>query len=404
MNKLLLIARHEFVVTVRRGSYIFLTLFFPLLGLAGLLGFELLQGRTLNIGAGEHKFGYVDETGQFTQFTRQGKVSFIPFATVEEAKAALLKGDVEKAYVVPGDYIAVGRVAELTTRRGLEMTKDAHRPLEEFLMANLLGGRTPPEVAERVKAPAAVEVVTLDAVGEPLNTGLHLGRLLFFAPLMVLLMVAIFTSSGFLLYGLGEEKENRVMEILLSSVSPIQLMVGKILGLGAAGLLQVAIWAVAGLATLGLGASRIGQLSGLALPGPVAFVGILYFILGYLLYATVMAALGAVTTTVRESQQISGIVVMPAILPIYLWNFVLNSPEGVLSRFLTFFPLTAPFAVMQRLSVEGIRAWEVVASVVALGASIVVMMWLTARLFRAYLLMYGKRPSLGQIWRTLRQA
>lgn len=142
----------------------------------------------------------------------------------------------------------------------------------------------------------------------------------------------------------------------------------------------------------------------MALPGASALLGLLYFILGYLFFATLMAGLGAVTTTAREGQQISGIFVVPAIVPFYLWPLVVSNPEGWVSRLLSHIPLTAPITVMVRLAVASIPPWEVALSSLILLGSVMVAMWLTAKLFRTYLLMYGKRPGLVEIWRALRRA
>ncbi|GAH57167.1 unnamed protein product, partial [marine sediment metagenome] len=128
-----------------------------------------------------------------------------------------------------------------------------------------------------------------------------------------LLIMAIFSSSGYLLQGLGEEKENRIMEILLSSVSPRQLLTGKVLGLGAAGLVQVVIWLLSIVFLVQLASTTIGGvLSTLQIPGNLLVLGIVYFILGYLLFAVLMAGIGAIGATARESQQMSMLILMPA--------------------------------------------------------------------------------------------
>ena len=401
MNRTLTIALHEFRVTVRRPSYRILTALFPLLGLLGILAYVAIQGRGIGV-AKPVTFGYVDMAGLVQGFQEQGVTTFQPFPDVAQGREALLKGDVKALYVMPPDYPSTGVVLEYTTESGLNISENANRPLERFLVANILGSDSPEWVHSRVRTPALVSRVQLDTSGEPVP-GIQAAKAVFFFILGLLLVMSIFMSSGFLLNSIGEEKENRVMEILLSSVTPGQLMVGKILALGAAGLLQMVVWVVAGRGLLALGANRISFLSNVSLPGVEALVGILYFVLGYLLFATLFAGLGAITTTQRESQQITGLFVVPAIIPYYAFPYILGHPDSFIARFLTLFPLTAPITVMERLGVGAIAPWEIAASALILLATCAGALWLVVRLFRAYLLMYGKRPGLREMWRALSQ-
>ena len=169
-------------------------------------------------------------------------------------------------------------------------------------------------------------------------------------------VLALFTSTGTLLQGLGEEKENRIMEVLLSSLTPGQLISGKVLGLGASGLLQMVIWVVAGLGVLSLASDQIPAFADISLPGASALLGILYFVLGYMLFGTLFACVGAITPTAREGNQLVPIFVIPAIIPFYASYLIQSDPSGAFARVLTFFPLSAPVAVLVRLAGSGIEA------------------------------------------------
>lgn len=136
------------------------------------------------------------------------------------------------------------------------------------------------------------------------------------------------------------------------------------------------------------------ELSGLSFPGAVGLLGLAYFVLGYSLFATLMAALGSISTSAREGQQVSGLFVLPAGIPIYAWLYMLAHPGSLLAVSLTLFPLTSPVA-------GNIAPWQVVASVLVLLATALVSLWATGHLFRAYLLVYGKRPSIREIVRAL---
>lgn len=403
MKRTVTIALHEFRVMVRRPSYRILTALFPVLALLGVLGFAVFQPK---IAAREPKpvsFGYVDMAGFLTGFQQQDNVTFKPFATVEEGRDALLRKDIEALYVVPPEYAQTGVVVGYKTKQGLDLGDANDSPLARFIMDNLVGPDRPDWVRQRVQAPVAVSGVQLDETGAQVK-GIDAGKTVFFFILGILLVVSIFMTSGFLLYGIGEEKENRVMEVLLSSVTPAQLMLGKIFGLGAAGLLQVAIWAIAGRAILGLGSDRISALANVPMPGPELLVGILFFLLGYLLFATLMAGMGAITATAREGQQISGLFSVPAMIPYYAFPYILSHPASFISRFLTLFPLTSPIAVMERLGMGNLPVWELAAASALLLLAWLGALWVVVRLFRAYLLMYGKRPAVSEMWRALRQA
>jgi ABC-2 type transport system permease protein len=216
--------------------------------------------------------------------------------------------------------------------------------------------------------------------------------------------MSIFTASGFLLQGLSEEKENRVMEVLLSSVSPRQLITGKVLGLGAAGLVQIALWLVSFRLLLPFASSSIGGLfSTLQFPPSIIILSLIYFILGYLLYAILMAGVGAIAPTVQMGQQMSAIFSMMSAIPFVFMVFIIENGDHIVNIILSLFPLTAPLTVMMRLG-QGIPVWEIIASIVLLGLTIWGCLALSARIFRTFLLMYGKTPSFKDVMRSLRQA
>jgi ABC-2 type transport system permease protein len=221
----------------------------------------------------------------------------------------------------------------------------------------------------------------------------------------ILLMMSIFTSSGYLLQGLGEEKENRVMEILLSSISPKQLLAGKVLGLGAAGLVQIIVWLVSANFIMKIASNTWGNVIGsLQVPLDFLILGIVYFVLGYLFMAVIMAGVGSISPTAREGQQMSAIFTIPVIIPIYFMGLIMEHPENIAVKILTFIPITAPITVIVRLGLSEIPLWELLVSIAILILSIWGLFVLTTKLFRTYLLMYGKRPDLKEIIRSFKEA
>ena len=403
MKKTWLIARHEFTLTIRRISYILLTISFPLLALLGIL---IYQGVVHWGGDGappeELKIGYVDNTGMFNEYTSPDGVVFMLYDTNDEAKEALFEEVVSEYFVIPEYYLETGVIERYTTKRELELPGETMALMEDFLVANLLSGEVHEEVRERAQAPLLPVSTRLDPeTGEvipPENPFTAFALPFIFA---LLFMMSLFFTSGYLLQGVSEEKENRLIEILLSSVSARQLLTGKVMGLGAAGLLQILVWLASAVGLAAIASATILPLGGLTIPIGLIVFGIIYFILGYLLFGILMAAIGSIGATARESSQWTTIVILPAIIPVWLYSLFIINPDHIVFTILTLFPTTAPVTAVMRLSIASLPTWELLLSIAILIASIIGAMWLVVRVFRAFLLMYGKRPSFREFWRYI---
>ena len=406
MKKTLIIAGHEFTTTIRRISYILLTLSFPVLALLGML---IYVGVTQWGGEGappeDLKIGYVDETSMFNDYTTsQEGVIFILYDTNNEARGALFGEEVDEYFIIPENYVETGVIQRYTTKRELEPSWSAIARMEDFLVANLLAGEVSEEVLARAQTPLLPMSYRLDPeTGEiipPVNPFVAFAMPYIFA---LLFMISLFMTSGFLLQGVGEEKENRLIEILLSSVSARQLLSGKVMGLGAAGLIQIVVWLLSAVVLLAIASLFIPIPEGITIPIGLIVFGIVYFILGYLLFGIIWATIGSIGSTARESNQWTTIVVMPAVIPLVLIPLFIENPSHVVFTALALFPLTAPITAIMKLSIGAMPTWELLAGIAILIASIIGAMWLASRVFRTFLLMYGKRPSLGEIWRNIRQ-
>ena len=128
---------------------------------------------------------------------------------------------------------------------------------------------------------------------------------------------------------------------------------------------------------------------------------VVFFVLGYLFFATLLSGLGAITSTARESQQLSIVVNAPLIVPVYAWVYIVENPTTAIVRFLSIFPFTSPVTLLMRVGADAVEAWEIAASLAVLVASVAAVMYLVPRIFRAFVLSYGKRPSLRVLWRAL---
>jgi ABC-2 type transport system permease protein len=193
-----------------------------------------------------------------------------------------------------------------------------------------------------------------------------------------------------------------VIEIVVSSVRPVELMAGKVAGLGALGLTQVLVW-MASVAGFSGGAVALLAVAGTAaIPMRVLVLGVIYYLLGYTLYAILMAGIGALGTTMRESQQLAGIFSFFAAVPYMISGFLFANPNMLIARVLSFFPLTAPTMMMMRIPLAEVPWVDVLGSIVVLLLSVPAALWVGTKFFRVGMLVYGKRPTMREIWLILR--
>jgi ABC-2 type transport system permease protein len=402
MNKTLLIFQHEFLHMIKRKGFIILTLIVPVLALIGIGIFQLVSTdepplvETVTI-------GYVDEAGGFEQYTTQGYIELVRFDKASDATAALTNGDVSEYFVIPSDYLSTGVINRYTLERQLETPPAIATGIKNFLTSNMLAGKVPPETVYRIETPLNLVTTTLTETGEVATEQGGYGNVIIPAIFGLLLALSLQAASLYMVEGLGDEKESRLIEVLLSSVSPRQLLTGKVLGLGAAGLVQVVVWLVSLPLLLNLASYTIGGFfSTIQLPANFLVLGIVYFILGYLLFAALSAGVGAISSSARDGQPLTMIYAMLVFVPLWFASLLFIFPDSPIWTVLTIFPLTAPIEVMLRLGVAGIAAWELTASLAVMVLSIIGALALSIKAFRVYLLMYGKRPSWGEIIQSIR--
>ena len=412
MKQTLLVAGQELWVNLRRPGYIIMTLLIPALGLVALL---LASAFGSDVGGFiESQFvpdvvatGYVDHSGVVSGDLPQYAGAFIAYPDEEAARKALLSEEVDSFVVLPEDYMATGRVVVYGIGGGFSTFVAADEgDLGEFLVANLLAGQVDQATQERALRPMRLETVTLNEAGEVSEESAFsmLGDFVVPYAFSILFVMTIFTTSGFLLQGVSEEKEGRIIEILLSSIGPTQLLAGKILGLGALGLIQVTIWLGAGAGLLSA-ATAIFALAGvIKLSLGTVLLAVVYFALGYLLFATLMGVAGSMGTTQRESQQIASIFSLAAAIPFMTMGIVFTNPNSGLAVALSYIPLTSPVMMLMRLGIGNVPPTQIAISLALLVVGIALSLWAGAKIFRASLLMYGKRPSLKDLGRAFRQA
>ncbi|MEM7228093.1 MAG: ABC transporter permease [Planctomycetota bacterium] len=249
-----------------------------------------------------------------------------------------------------------------------------------------------------VTRPSA-ETVRLGEAGEETSEGELQRELRRIIPIffMMLLWIASFTGGQHLLMSTIEEKSNKVMEVLLSAVSPMQLMVGKIIGQGMVGLLLVTVYS--SLSILGvIAASQAGLIE----PMQLVYLFV-YFLMAYFMVATMMAAVGSAVSDIREANNLVTPVMLIVMVPLFLWMPISQAPNGTIAQVFSYIPPAIPFVMILRVTAdEPVAAWQIIATILWGGVCVVGMMWMAAKIFRIGVLMQGKPPSLVQLVKWLR--
>jgi ABC-2 type transport system permease protein len=197
-----------------------------------------------------------------------------------------------------------------------------------------------------------------------------------------------------------EEKTSRIFEVLLATIRPEELMAGKVIGVGSVGLTQVGIWIAAGAILGSSGLMAAGDSIHLTLSQGIYFI--VFFLLGYILYSSIAAALGAMTSSEQELQQMNIFLMLPLIACSTVIYRVVTEPTGFISKAFSFFPFCTPLIMYVRIAVGGASGLEIAISIVELILTIWLILWIASRIYRVGILMYGKRPNLPEIIRWLK--
>ncbi len=397
MRKLWLIARREYWYNFRRRSFLFTAFGVP--AFTFVMWFlifsvsENVLGGTGQLG----NIGYVDEIG-FLADPVDKPEEYIAFPDAESAHEALLAGEIGAYFVIVGDFMNAGQVDAFAFEAIPEGIEDQ---LNDFIRVNLV--HTVPEGVpiDRLLDPLNVKTVEL-ATGNELGEDAFFGKIMTPVIFAFIFLMAVNTTSQFLMSGVVEEKENRMMEVLVTSSTPLQMLWGKVLGLGALGLTQVVLWGIAGFVLLNWQVDS-PFLSGITIPTNYVIVALVYLVLGYFLFGAIMAGLGAAVTAEQEGRQFAGVFTMVAVLPMILTISFFEDPNGTLPVVLSLIPLTAPIAMLMRMPLAPVPTWQIIVSIVLLAIAVVALVWLAARVFRLGMLMYGKRLSLREVVSAIRQ-
>ena len=422
MQKVLLIARTEFIKHLRKPSFWFTLLFVPV-----LLLIIMLTNNTDEAGEGIPglevatqvqadptilRLGVVDQSGLIeaipSGFPQTTADLYQLFASATEAEAAVKSEAIQAYYVVPADYLQTGIIYRYS-----EQFDPFLGSLQEQLVELLLLTSMAPEqdtlYARALLDPTvglSVESVnpSADTSAAEATNAVQKQQEAFLLGIMfsMVLYMSIFVSASWLLQALLEEKENRVIEVVLSSVTSQQLLLGKTLGLGLLGLFELLVWLGFGAVLLAQGPSLTTALIAVDISVWMALLMLVCFILGFLMYGSLMAGIGAVANTMRESSQLTVVMAVPIIIPLIFSSVLITQPNGILAQVLTYIPLTAPIVLVMRAAITTLPLWQILLSIGLMFVMFVALQLLAARMFRASNLLSGTQPTLRGVLRAMR--
>ncbi len=421
MKKILRIALHEFGSTVTRRSFLIVGIDIPILATAVISLISLIQKRTASdltaiepAAADQSLEGFVDLSGLISAIPDDiPQEVLIQFDSIEKAAQALNSGQITRYYILPADILESRQLRLIDPEYSPIGSRHSDWAVRNTLLVNLLMGDQ--ALADWIWNPMTLTATTLATdptfdrfADEDCSRPGYTCRSNEFLRVMPMFIVIIFfvmltQGSSLLIRSVSGEKENRTIEILLSSISPTQLLSGKVLGLGVAALMMPIAWMGSGYLILRVSGGNLSLPTEFSLPFSFVFWTVLLFALGYGIYASLLAGVGALLPDLKAATQISWLLLLPLIAA-YIFSimpFGAENPDGPIMIALSLFPLTAPVAMVVRILVGVAQTWELVASTVLMAITIVLIARAAANFFRAQYLLMGEPFRLGRFVRIL---
>jgi ABC-2 type transport system permease protein len=331
---------------------------------------------------------------------------FRSFGTESDARAALQADRIKGYFVLAADYMDSGRV-DIYSPETVSLTRsDSRTAFANLVRERLVRGRVDERLGKRLVSPLRdPRRFSITRTGEVADGGRAASAVRLAVPLVfiVLFLMSVLMTAGYLMQGTATEKENKVVEVLLASANPDEILAGKLLGLGGAGLLQIAVWLLMALGT-GIGVVPLLLSSGIEIPWLALALAVPLFLMAFLFFGSLILGTGSLGSNMREAQQLAMVWSLTAALPLLMMSILLRDPHGTVARVLTWIPFSAGSLIMLRASMDpgSLPWWEIAGSLLVLMASTWLAIRLGARLFRVGLLSSGARPSLREIVRQAR--
>lgn len=405
MNKTTLIARNEVLTSLRRKTFVFFAFGLPiLLGIVSLGIMLVNRGDDPDqedFGSGlpaEDIVGYVDPAGLI-----QALPANVPeerlrsFQDATSARQALDAEEIEGYFLIPKDYVATGE---------LQYIKKTHDPLssnpsqliEWILLYNLAGRQE--SLAISLVQPFELTMISLQPASEEEMGDSWIEALLPTLMTLILYMVIIMTSS-ILVSAISDEKKNRVLEIVLSSSSTNQFVSGKILAGGILGLMMILVWIGVLWMVISYGGQPLSIPLDFSLSADLLVWVVIFAFLGYAMYGSLMAGVGALSPDIRDARSLTLVVLSPLIIGYMLNSFIQLNPDGPLAIFVSLFPLTAPVTMIIRMTLTEVPIWQLALAATLMVAAAFLIIRGVSQLFRARILLSGQPPSVRRFYQAM---
>jgi ABC-2 type transport system permease protein len=409
MRNIFLIARREYLERVRTKGFMIATILIPLLMGGGIAASILIAKHTKSsshIVLVSSNLALVEDLErQLDADTDHGMLVNViapPSANTRPSLDSSLKAKDIDAYLwitpasgqrtKPQIVYKQGSSADLATRNTVRSALDKVLTRERLVQQ----GMSAADVDAMMRP---VEMNASDTEQDNTSANFAGAYVLFFLMYMVIMLYGMNVARSII-----EEKTSRVFEVMLATIKPGEMMAGKVIGVGSVGLTQVSIWMIAAviLTATPLMAHLLGGGAHISLSAQQVGFFIVYFLLGYLLYSSIAAALGAMTNSEQELQQLNMFLVMPLAACMVALPLVLNAPNSLYARILSLIPPFTPLLMYMRISVSPVPWYEIVSSIAMMALTIYGVLWIASRIYRVGILMYGKRPTLPEIVKWLR--
>ncbi|HNS51337.1 MAG TPA: ABC transporter permease [Anaerolineae bacterium] len=399
MHNLWLVAKNEYRRTVLRKAFLIATLSIPAAILV-LVGLVLVIERS---GQDNGPVGYVDDAGvmdeslQATLPDPEERVPIYAYPDKEAALAALQRGEVQAFFVLSEGYPA-SLATELYTLEG-SLGGRAWEQFDDLVRASLVAGY-PEEVQQRLLDGSEVTVYDVGSGRQFSESGI--ANIILPIVAAAFFFIATMIASGYMLEAVAREKENRTLEVLVTSVTPVQLIAGKTVGLLGAVLTQLAVYAAALVVGIAVASPFVPELQQVVVPWGFLGMVVLLFFPAYLLFAAIMVTIGASVTEMEQGQQVAGMLNLLFMAPLFVLPLLLENSTHPLIVGMSLFPITSFLTLSLRWGLGSVPVWQVALGWGLLAASAVAMVWVAARIFRAGMLVYGQPLSAKAAWAALR--
>jgi len=399
MNKIWLIIKYEYHRHVINKRFLFSLLSLPL----GIIALMLISMLIAAFSIDSSPVGYIDYSSQLDNAVLpegddslfEPVILFEPYQDETQARADLEDEKIQAYYIIPEGYPESLEIKLVYLDPPGTGVQDQ---FNQFVRNNLgIFDQLDPQVEERLNSGSDITITALDGSREIGEDQWFMAVMPFIAG--AIFIVIVLTSGGYLLQAVVEEKENRTMEIVITSVTPNQLMTGKIIGNIAIGLTQLVFWLIFGWIALSVGGRFWPILQEVALPVDYILVLIIIMLPSFVMVAAIMAAIGATMTEIQEAQQVSGLISLSTTVPFYLSTSIMMNPNGPVAMVLSFFPITAPLTLLMRMGFTVIPVWQIVVNIIILVLFAGLSIWFAGRAFRMGMLRYGKKLTLKEVFR-----